>query len=195
MTELIHRKKIEKRTRLLNASLDLFKEKGVSATSIAQICQKANIAKGTFYLYYKDKEDILRALTKRISSTIIEDAYEQLGEKKGFIEDAIGMADYLMNMFQNDPGLVELLKKDFVWPIGFEEFMHTDNPSMVAIREEIRQFAEQSGLGMQEILFRLYALISMICSVCYSSIIDDFPSDIHAFREEIFSMIRGSFQK
>ena len=46
--------KLQKRTSLLNTAFNLFTTKGVSKTSIAEISKNAGIAKGTFYLYFKD---------------------------------------------------------------------------------------------------------------------------------------------
>ncbi len=49
------------RTRLAlrAALLDLTKEKGYDAISIEEITQRANVGRATFYLHYKDKEDLL----------------------------------------------------------------------------------------------------------------------------------------
>ena len=54
--------KLQKRTSLLNTAFNLFTTKGVSKTSIAEISKNAGIAKGTFYLYFKDKYDIRNKL-------------------------------------------------------------------------------------------------------------------------------------
>lgn len=37
------------------AAFALFTQKGINDTSISDIAKKANMAKGTFYLYFKDK--------------------------------------------------------------------------------------------------------------------------------------------
>ena len=44
--------KQQKLTSLLNTAFNLFTTQGVAKTSIAEISQKAGIAKGTFYLYF-----------------------------------------------------------------------------------------------------------------------------------------------
>ena len=53
----IESNKQQKQTSLLNTAFQLFTTKGVNKTSIAEISQQAGIAKGTFYLYFKDKYD------------------------------------------------------------------------------------------------------------------------------------------
>ena len=57
MTPYLARKKEEKRQRLLSSAHSLFVAHGISGTSISQICDKAGVAKGTFYLYFQNKEE------------------------------------------------------------------------------------------------------------------------------------------
>jgi len=47
------------RQALRRALLDLIKEKGYDSISVEEITQRANLGRATFYLHYKDKEDLL----------------------------------------------------------------------------------------------------------------------------------------
>lgn len=47
------------RQSLRAALLELIKEKGYDAISIEEITERANVGRATFYLHYKDKEDLL----------------------------------------------------------------------------------------------------------------------------------------
>lgn len=49
----------EKRQKIKKASLRLFLERGFHQTRIEDIIQEASIGKGTFYLYFKNKEDLV----------------------------------------------------------------------------------------------------------------------------------------
>ena len=51
--------KDEKRCDIALASIALFCEKGIQQTSIDQIAKSAGVAKGTIYLYFKNKEEIV----------------------------------------------------------------------------------------------------------------------------------------
>ena len=53
----------------MDAAERLFLERGVSATSIDDIVVTADVAKGTFYLYFASKEKLLAALLERYVST------------------------------------------------------------------------------------------------------------------------------
>jgi AcrR family transcriptional regulator len=48
----------EKRNEIVSAAIDLFINKGLGDTSIDDIVNKASIGKGTFYKYFKDKDEL-----------------------------------------------------------------------------------------------------------------------------------------
>ena len=64
----VERKKKEKKDALLNTAFELFTTKGIHKTSIADIVEKAGVAKGTFYLYFSDKYDIRNKLISHKAS-------------------------------------------------------------------------------------------------------------------------------
>jgi AcrR family transcriptional regulator len=57
------RKKLETRQALLEAALALFREKGYRATTVEEITERADVAKGTFFNYFASKEALLDDLS------------------------------------------------------------------------------------------------------------------------------------
>lgn len=55
----------ERRADLMDAALRLFLDQGVAATTIEQITVGASVAKGTFYLHFSSKDDVLIALREQ----------------------------------------------------------------------------------------------------------------------------------
>ncbi len=51
--------KIETKRKIFKVSIELFKEFGFDNVSIEKICNTCEIAKGTFYVHYKSKSEIL----------------------------------------------------------------------------------------------------------------------------------------
>ncbi len=51
---------------LFQAAEEVFGQYGFNRASIAEITRRANVALGTFYIYFKSKEDILESLVKHI---------------------------------------------------------------------------------------------------------------------------------
>src|SRR6202167_3625271 len=62
---------VERREELMNAAQRLFLKYGVGPTTIEQITSGADVAKGTFYLYFSSKEDILAALGQHFAEGLL----------------------------------------------------------------------------------------------------------------------------
>jgi AcrR family transcriptional regulator len=56
------RRSAEIRERIIRAALHLFSERGVTATTVEDITNEADVGKGTFFNYFPSKEDILAHL-------------------------------------------------------------------------------------------------------------------------------------
>jgi len=57
--------KYERRERLYEAALSLFRSQGYDATTVDQITRRAGLAKGTFFNYFPTKDAVLRYLGAR----------------------------------------------------------------------------------------------------------------------------------
>ena len=68
----------DKQNRLLDNAFKLFTKKGVTDTSIQEIVDNANVAKGTFYLYFKDKYEIRDILISKKSKKLFNNALKDL---------------------------------------------------------------------------------------------------------------------
>lgn len=58
------RRKLEVRGRLLQAAQALFEEKGVQAATVAEICERADVAHKTFFNHFPAKQDLVRAMAE-----------------------------------------------------------------------------------------------------------------------------------
>ena len=61
----------QKRKDILAASVQVFAEKGFHAAGIADIAQKLGMGHGTFYRYFKNKEDIFDSAINEILKEIV----------------------------------------------------------------------------------------------------------------------------
>ncbi|MFQ5417336.1 MAG: TetR/AcrR family transcriptional regulator [Myxococcota bacterium] len=62
----------QKRRFILKAAAAAFGEKGFHAVTVKDIAGRAGIAHGTFYLYFKDKKDVYRELSRELRSQIMD---------------------------------------------------------------------------------------------------------------------------
>jgi TetR/AcrR family transcriptional repressor of nem operon len=49
---------MDKKTKILDSAQSLMLEKGFIASTVDDICEKAGVTKGSFFYYFKDKEDL-----------------------------------------------------------------------------------------------------------------------------------------
>src|SRR5215470_5381932 len=62
----------QRRGQILDCALAVFAHKGFHETSIADICARAGIARGTLYQYFPDKRGVLAALIDRIVRRVLD---------------------------------------------------------------------------------------------------------------------------
>ena len=119
MREPMESRKEQKRQSLLDAAYALFTEKGVAKTSVDEIVRGANVAKGTFYLYFHDKDQLLGQLVYNISAQVLEEAYEWLDERRtpDFVENVLLLLDYVVEYFKRNKLVLRLVERNFSWPM------------------------------------------------------------------------------
>ena len=62
LTSAPARSRAETRRRLLEAATDLFASEGLHGATSARIAAAAGVATGTFYLHFRDKEELFREI-------------------------------------------------------------------------------------------------------------------------------------
>ena len=63
---------VERKLDIINAAEELFRVKGYDNTSVEAIITKIGVAKGTFYYYFKSKQEVLEAIVNYTLAQIIE---------------------------------------------------------------------------------------------------------------------------
>jgi AcrR family transcriptional regulator len=61
----LERRKLEVKEKILSAAFDLFLSQGVAATTIEEICERADVANRTFFNHFGTRQDMIRALAER----------------------------------------------------------------------------------------------------------------------------------
>ncbi|MFB2583046.1 TetR/AcrR family transcriptional regulator [Herbiconiux sp. P15] len=64
--------KPDARERLIEAALDLFTEQGYDETTVAQIAERADLTKSTFFRHFSDKRELLSAGQEMLSGLLAE---------------------------------------------------------------------------------------------------------------------------
>jgi AcrR family transcriptional regulator len=188
-------KKAMKRQRLLDAAYDLFQTKGADGTTIDEIARRAQVAKGTFYLYFRDKKAILDTLVFDICHKVFRDACENMDEHRAdnLAENVIHVVDYVIDYFKRDPLTLSVLCRNFGWrPVLEVELGKSDDPLLQHLLLALRNSPEMQGRTEAEVVNLVYVLMEMVGSVCYASIIEHAPDNIDNMKPVLYEVIRKS---
>lgn len=69
---LVDKRRNKTRQKLCLSAAKIFVEKGIDATSIEDILIAAEVSRGTFYTYFSDKNDLVKAVTSPVYEFLIE---------------------------------------------------------------------------------------------------------------------------
>ncbi|WP_416197110.1 TetR/AcrR family transcriptional regulator [Sporanaerobacter sp.] len=111
--------KRQKEDSLYAAAYELFTTQGIHNTAISDIVKKAGVAKGTFYLYFKDKYDVLDKIILDKSSEILVEAIENTNTKEfdSFEEKLLYFIDYIIEYLKQNKLLLKLIYKNLSWGV------------------------------------------------------------------------------
>jgi AcrR family transcriptional regulator len=70
--ELARRAPEARRQAIIEAALSVFVAQGFAAAKLDDVADKAGVAKGTIYLYFKDKQDLFEQMVRAAVSPVIE---------------------------------------------------------------------------------------------------------------------------
>lgn len=101
----------ERRQKLLECAVDLFIEKGYFNTSIRDIIVLSGVGTGTFYNYFIDKEDVLKALLEGFAEQIISSISEYYTVEKDLYERFIETKRVTMEVFAQNEKLSEIYSR------------------------------------------------------------------------------------
>lgn len=106
-----HRRKQARPQELLDAALALFVEKGFAATRSEEVAARAGVSKGTLYLYFPSKEDLLKAVIRQTLSAEIAQGAQTAAQHRGSAAEALTtvLADWWVRIYEgNSSGVFKL---------------------------------------------------------------------------------------
>jgi AcrR family transcriptional regulator len=181
-----------RRSELLAAARGLFLSQGIETTSVADIAHAAGVAKGTFYIYFRTREQLLDALRAELADTAAT-RLAQLGPpSSGYAWPSYldTLADETISFFTEQAALHGLLA----------DTPHEHAPDRgegPGMRELVSRLAELISLGVEERALMVIdpkiaagLLLDLLHGAVHQALAAD--ADIDRVRETARAMVRGS---
>lgn len=103
--------KIDKRTLILESTLDCISEHGFHGTPISMIAEKAGIGAGTIYRYFENKEELINDLFKEIKRRIMRAMLSDYDESESFKNRFKHLWMNLINYFMAHPKAFQFIEQ------------------------------------------------------------------------------------
>jgi AcrR family transcriptional regulator len=107
---------------VLDAALDLFLERGFSATRVEDIAARAGLSKGAVYLYFPSKEAVLEGIVRRAIVPIAATAVDMVSNYAGDPRTIISMVMKTVARRMADPRTIAIPKLMMREMINFPDF-------------------------------------------------------------------------
>ena len=182
-----------KESSLLKTAFESFTTKGFSKTSITDIVSKAGVAKGTFYLYFKDKYDIRNKLIAHKSSQLFKNALNDLGKELDslpFEEKLIKIIDNILDQLNNNQSLLTFISKNLSWGIFKSAITTPVSEDDVDFSEIYKKMLEESPDGFRDPEIMLFMIIELVSSTCYSAILYSEPCSLDELKPYLYNSIK-----
>lgn len=129
----------DKKKKIFDAAVKEFSTKRFSEASINQIIKTAEIPRGSFYQYFKDKEDIYLYM------------YERIGEEKRKIARESAILDRNADIFE---GCLQATKATFEWARSNPEYIRISTLMEIDDSEFIAKLRAQALQRFAELIDR-----------------------------------------
>ena len=141
----IERRKEKTRQTIVNAAMKLIKKNGYDATTMEQIAEKADIAKGTLYNYFPVKEAVVSEFIRRTS---VEKNMERLAKLPSLPDTRSRMVTVFSELMVGVRAQKEIFEKYFVYQMQrLVSLQESDEPKsgLPLIGSAIIRLGQQSG--------------------------------------------------
>ena len=187
---------IERRQAILVAALDEFSQAGFAAARLDDVAKRAGVAKGTIYLYFRDKETLFQEIVRDMLAPVV-GSIEALGKADVPMLD---LAERIVALFVHE--IYETRRRDVIRLILTEgrrfphlaEFYYREVLARVlkAVRVVLRRAAERGQAPPGLIDFPQLIAAPGLIAVMWSGLFDRFePLDVPAMLRTHIELLFG----
>ncbi len=189
-------KEISRKEQIIQNASVIFEAKGYDRTTIDDIAQAAGIAKGTFYIYFNNKEELLLEVIKKLINQTIESIEAKSTGEKDFFKRIIIKGIEFVNLY--------LSKRDLLFVLIGQT---VGNPRLARQLEEIHlnlvgpviddlRFGIRKGQvrPLNDLKTIAYGMIGMGMMIAYRLSLDQ-NADFQKAIEEVDSFIKAALAK
>lgn len=193
MKSKVQENKKQKMDRLVASASRLFTETGVEKVSVEEIARQAGVAKGTFYLYFHDKEQLRDLIISREAARLFETADECLrtSPQASFVDAVLFMIDNVLSQLEARATLLKFIRRSLTFAVFHENISGLMQEEQFALYPRFLDLAQSYGWQLKNPYKTLFLVVELASGTCYSCLIDSKPCSMEDMKPVLYSSIRA----
>lgn len=178
-------KKLEKKQKILETAYNLFMTKSVAATAVDDIVKSAGIARGTFYLYFKDKSDLLEQIilfksTESMKQLLIAAKAETEEKELDIYEASRLFIEIYIDFLVKHKDVLAVVNKNISSCLRMYPSFY-DKDAELLFSGIVEKFTAE-GFSFEKVHRIIYIVVDMVGSVCSDAILYSKPFALEDIR-------------
>lgn len=185
-------KKKDNKLQMIQSAVKVFEKKGVDKTTIRDIMSNTDLGLGTFYSYFKDKEDLKEQIVlKKLTDLVVE--AENKCTQEDHVERFINFLDYIIDYYIANPFEFELVASNLNWALyakieNDKRFSETDTALKYILNKYSQLFSKEYSDSQK--LYILSLTIETVISTCKLAIRKDSILSIDEMKSVLVEVIK-----
>ena len=143
----------EKYHRIINAATKIFAKKGFYQAKVSEIAKEAQVADGTIYLYFENKDDILISLFEEQMMRVLENMKEKISQENDAIKKIEKFALNHLSLIEQHKEVAEIIQVELRQSSKFMKDYKNDRfADYLNLIGEIIQDGQEKGVFRKEII-------------------------------------------
>lgn len=137
----------DKRQKIIDAAVRVFAENGFYNSTVADVARAADVADGTIYLYFKNKEDLLISLFEHSIDIFIQAAHHEVAKPVSAIEKLKGFILLHLRLVQKNQDLAQVIQIELRQSSKFmKEYANEKFFEYLKILQDILEQGQKDGV-------------------------------------------------
>lgn len=153
-----------KRKIILEIAEKIISKKGFSETSIEEIAKKAHIGKGTFYLYFKNKEDMFFSIIKESFEELLIKTKKEAEKTENIFEKLKSFIKIYLDYHEKNYYIFKILlqEKPILKKMTFEKLWKEFYDKLGFLKEVIEKGIQEKKIKKYNVEDIIFALIGIL---------------------------------
>ena len=185
-------KKKDNKLQIIQSAIKMFEKKGVEKTTIRDIMNNTDLGLGTFYSYFKDKEDLKEQIVlSKVVDLVLE--AEKKCTQEDHVERFISFTDFIIDYYIAHPFEFELVASNLNWALyakveNEERFAEADTTLKYILNKYSQLFSKEYSDSQK--LYILSLTIETVISTCKLAIRKDSILSIDEMKSVLVEVIK-----